>query len=69
MPGSGVGETSWRATEYHMASNKAESGEPVSPTESKYDQALRALLKEKSKGVPTDDRAEDADKADEQGKI
>ena len=51
-----------------MASNKAESGEPVAATESKYDQAVRALLKERSKGVPTDDKAEEADKADEHGK-
>jgi len=51
-----------------MASNKAESGEPVLPTESKYDQAVRALMKEKSKAVMKDDKAEDADKADEQGK-
>ncbi len=51
-----------------MASNKAESGEPGPPTESKYDQAVRALLKEKSKGVPPADEAEDVDKADEQGK-
>jgi len=51
-----------------MATNKAESGEPVSPIESKYEQAVRALLKEKTKGDPADDKTEDADKADEPGK-
>ena len=51
-----------------MATDKAESGERVSPTESKYDQAVRALSKERSKGLPTDDNAELADEADEHGK-
>ncbi len=47
-----------------MASSKAEPGEP---TESKYDQAVRALLKEKSKGLVVDEEAKAADKMDHQG--
>jgi hypothetical protein len=50
-----------------MASNQAESGKPDASAESKYDQAVRALMKDRSKGVPTEDEVEDTDAGDDQG--
>jgi hypothetical protein len=49
-----------------VASRQGGYGEPVAPTESKYDQAVRALLNEGSRGLLANDQTEDADEVDEQ---